>query len=348
MRRSRVIGATENGPSLIFAISFFLPPPRLDENIEAVLTNIKNTFIYERLADHGPHKGPITREKPMTDPYFTILKGAKEVKEYDFSKCPLDTVDGQYCLVNNGWLWGGDPSTNFISPASSSYLRHEIIIWGDCVKLAFGNCPEDNPWLWKYMAEYTRTVSKWSHGLRIDNCHSTPMHVGQYLLDEARNENPNCFILAELFTNSRATDILFTNTLGLNALVHEGMSRSDAKDFSTMLHIYGGPPIGTFSELPHTCLPARALLPRACVFDATHDTHFPAQDNHSYRHHMPMAALSSMINNSVGSTRGFDEFLHDNEFVVNNKHRYRTWHGGHDLDPTRHVNLENGMMKLRL
>lgn len=312
------------------------------------MSNIKNSFIYERFDADGPRKGPITRAKPLVDPYFTILKGAQEKKVYDFSICPLESVDGQYCLVNNGWLWGGDPSTDFISPSSSAYLRREVIIWGDCVKLAYGKSPEDNPWLWQYMAEYTRTVSKWAHGLRIDNCHSTPMHVGQYLLDVARNENPNCFVLAELFTNSREMDIEFTNALGLNALTHEGMSHNTVKDYSTTLHLHGGPPIGTFRELPHACLPARSLLPRACFYDVTHDTQFPAQKKQPYRHHLPMAALNSMINNSVGSTRGFDEFLPANEHVVNNLHRYRAWSSDAQADASAHVNLDTGMMKLRL
>ena len=34
------------------------------------------------------------------------------------------------------------------------YLDRSINIWSDSVKLRFGDCPEDSPYLWERMSEY--------------------------------------------------------------------------------------------------------------------------------------------------------------------------------------------------
>lgn len=67
------------------------------------------------------------------------------------------------------------------------YLRRNINIWEDCIKLRYGSCPADSPYLWKHMSLYVSEMARVFDGFRLDNAHSTPIHVCQYLLNIARN-----------------------------------------------------------------------------------------------------------------------------------------------------------------
>lgn len=46
--------------------------------------------------------------------------------------------------------------------------------------------------------------------MRLDNAHSTPAHVGEYLMRKARQVNEDLFIVAELFTGSPHKDSKYT------------------------------------------------------------------------------------------------------------------------------------------
>ena len=168
----------------------------------------------------------------MVEPYFTRLSKEDPMKN---------------SVANNGWIWDADPLQNFALLPSKAYLRRQVIVWGDCVKLRYGSGPEDNPWLWSHMTSYVTSLAQSFEGFRIDNCHSTPLHVGVALLDAARVVNPDLYICAELFTGNEQMDLVFVSRLGINSLVREAGNAWDIKEFSRILYRNGlGKPIGKY------------------------------------------------------------------------------------------------------
>lgn len=159
-----------------------------------------------------------------------------------------DSDPATYSLANNGWIWDGDPLVNFALPPSKAYLRREVIVWADTIKLRFGSGPADNPWLWEHMISYATSLAGVFDGFRIDNCNSTPFHVGTAILDAARKVNPNLYICAELFTRSEDTDLLFVCKLGVNSLIREAVHARDVEDLSSMMRRFGlSKPLGGYA-----------------------------------------------------------------------------------------------------
>jgi glycogen debranching enzyme len=69
---------------------------------------------------------------PLVDTYFTRLP---------HNEVTRNLHPDEMCLANNGWIWNADPLQNFAGPGSKAYLRREVIAWGDCVKLRYGDGP---------------------------------------------------------------------------------------------------------------------------------------------------------------------------------------------------------------
>ena len=100
----------------------------------------------------------ITTQNRLLDPYFSVLKDGSKV-------------------VHNGWILDQRPDIDFASEINWNYLRRTINIWGDSIKLRYGTCPADSPFLWTHITEYVKQMAFCFDGFRLDNAHSTPLHV---------------------------------------------------------------------------------------------------------------------------------------------------------------------------
>lgn len=302
-----------------------------DDDVATIKTQLKDRIRFLRLDDNGPKLGKITRENRLTEAYFTRF-----------------TSNGtEWALANNGWIWGGNPLVDFASSASKAYLRREVIVWSDCVKLRYGLGYDDSPHLWDRMLEYTRLCAGTFDGFRIDNCHSTPLHVGEALLDEARRVNPNLYVVAELFSGSESMDKIFVERLGINSLIREAMQAWLVGELSRLVHKHGGRPIGSLVWLPlddlaypatkepeklgsYSQLPIPKLLvlqaPHALFMDCTHDNETPNQKR-TVEDTLPNAALVAFCSSAIGSVFGYDE-IYPHLLDVVGEHRQYTYDNG--------------------
>ncbi|KAI9827614.1 MAG: hypothetical protein M1826_006276 [Phylliscum demangeonii] len=291
-----------------------------DEDSAEICKQIHDRARYLRLDGPGPKLGPITKDSPLIEIYFTRIPENKRTKSQDPSSL---------AVANNGWVWNADALKDHAGPDSKAYLRRELIVWGDCVKLRYGTSPKDNPWLWNYMAQYTRLMAKYFVGFRLDNCHSTPLAAAEYLLDEARKVRPNLYVCGELFTGSEAMDYVFVKRLGISSLIREAMQAWGPGELSRLVHMHGGKPIGSFDidrsagldafvPLDSTSSGHSSLAPKetfhrinqtsvhALFMDCTHDNEVPAQKREA-RDTLPNAALVQMCACATGSVMGYDD-----------------------------------------
>ena len=310
-----------------------------DADIAAIQDQVKGRVQYMRLEANGPRLGPITKKDPLIETYFARLPQNATTKKHN---------PRALALAVNGWVWAADAMKDNAGPDWRPYLRRELIPWSDCVKLRYGNGPEDNPFLWEHMANYCRISAKYFTAFRIDNCHSTPIHVAEYMLDEARKVQPNLAVFAELFTNNEQTDFMFIKRLGLSALIREAMQTWSTQELSRIVHRHCGAPIGSFdidvataqakSQMNGTVngngngnglttkehvKHVRDSAVHALFMDCTHDNEMPAQKRDA-RDTLPTAALVNMCGCSTGSVMGFDEIYPKLVEIVHEKRMYKS------------------------
>ena len=306
-----------------------------DEDCAVIVAQLSGRLRYLRLDEDGPRLGPITENSPLIETYFTRLPANDRTAKHDRRSL---------ALANNGWVWNADAMRDNAGRRSKSYLLRELIVWGDCVKLRYGDGPDANPYLWRRMVDYTRLMAKHFVGFRVDNCHSTPIRVAEHLLDEARLVRPNLFVCAELFTGSEETDYVFVKRLGISSLIREAMRAFGTAEMSRLVHMHGGRPIGSFDVDrtagldPFTPYKGFSHTPsntdrnvvhrrikrtpvHALFADCTHDNPLPAQKRDG-RDTLPNAALVSMCACAVGSVMGYDDVYPQHVDLVNEARRY--------------------------
>ncbi|KAK8847657.1 glycogen debranching enzyme [Kwoniella newhampshirensis] len=287
-----------------------------NDDVKAAVDGVVGRLRFTRLEDGGPKMGPITEEHALIERYFTRISKNDTTAKHS----PAALV-----VANNGWMWGADPLKNFAEYPSKAYLRRQVIVWDDCVKLRYGTKPEDNPWLWEHMIDYAELLASTFDGFRLDNCHSTPLPLGVAVIDAGRRVNPNLYIMAELFTGSQEMDLKFVRELGINSLVREAYNGDGVKNFADLLWRFGlgkpvgsmdaaclssneelSPPFGKGAPRPCVVTPLNGSSPHAVFYDLTHDNQSPL-DKRTAEDALSTGALVTFSAAALGSNKGFDD-----------------------------------------
>lgn len=105
---------------------------------------------------------------------------------------------------------------NLVTTHHFYYLRRRVSVWGDLIRIRYGDNREDSP-AWKHMEEYVSLMAQQFDGFRLDNLHGTPLKVARHMINYARQIKPEIIIFAELFTNSDGETAMFCRQGGINS-----------------------------------------------------------------------------------------------------------------------------------
>uniref|UniRef100_A0A8P4KHV3 Glycogen debranching enzyme n=1 Tax=Dicentrarchus labrax TaxID=13489 RepID=A0A8P4KHV3_DICLA len=311
----------------------------MNHHAEQATDCIVRNVVHEHLSDQGPKLGPVSRKYPLCPRYFIF---PFEEMTFDEETQLMEQRDKAcHFLAHDGFVKGNDLSRDFVGPGSQVYLRRELVCLGNTIKLRYGEKPEDCPYLWARMKLYTEITAKVFSGVCLVNCLSTPLHVAERMLDQARCLRPDLYVVAELIIREVLQNVCVAR-LGITSLIRGKQSHQHCEQ-GDWLSWFGREPVGAFVQPS-----LRPLIPafaHTMFMDISPNNHSPIQACSVYDF-LPSSVLVSMACCATGSTRGYDELLPYQISMVGDNHIYTCWNS--DAQTSDQVNLQTGILAGKL
>ena len=290
------------------------------EMIRIALLNIKEFIRYRFL-----QLGKVGIKKKLIDNYFHVI----------------DENIPQKILLCNGWIMQSEDENN-LYPDITAYgtwyfFKRKVIIWKDTIKINYGDdITNTSNFLITYMDKYINNLSKIFDGFFIESMINVPFFILKYFIYNAKKINPNILLITQLpLTDDESSENdekqknlekKYSEILGINLFVHEIIWDTSNKeimnnifknidDISQENYINFDNNLYSISkknenDFEYHCY--KYLTPKKthCIFyDLT-------QDNQSYYEKYNLLSIQSamlgsisLLNCSIGSTRGFDQLF---------------------------------------
>ena len=291
---------------------------RTKEMLQIAILNVKEFIRYEfiQLRRTG------VRRK-LIDNYFHVI----------------DPNDKKKIFLCNGFIMQSEDEKNpfpDITKYGTYYLfKRKVVVWNDSLKLNYGYSIEKSPkFLLDYMTNYLTDMAKIFDGFYIDNIISIPNHALKYLLNIAREINPNLVLITELPENNLEKEVSYVNNLGINLFAKEMIWCTTPKEISNNISEYGHgrEKIKTKfnkekfrnknNENNSKFRDLKCQKPNSILFDLSLDNQSYFEQYNNLSMNLSMMACIGLLDCAVGSTRGYDQLFPFQPSVVKENRNY--------------------------
>ncbi|KAK4475741.1 hypothetical protein MN116_001003 [Schistosoma mekongi] len=305
----------------------FLNHDKINEikhHLQAAVGNVLANARYRFYDPYGLRLSKVTLDTPIMWAYF--YHPVPDVETIEEAEAILSTKEAEKIMAFNGWVMNDDPLKNFAEPSSFVYLRRELIVWGDSVKLR----------MISELAVFVKKIGEFVPSRSVVQCLYCLHDCYVKNIKSAKQigtQNIRFFILD---VRCPMVNIYHHKNTFSNFIQSQSLSAKDCHDLGRQVHRYGAiRPAGAFFERAgsHRLYPS---ISHAVFYDQTHDNP-SVLEKHSVFNYLPLSAIGSFACCAIGSTRGYDELVPHYIDVVKEERFYSQW-------PTQ-INYNTGIVK---